>query len=70
MGKEVVTIIHIKLWDKQNDRFVDDDDILHIGLDGKVYEIYAADLGSGAYLDREDVSERYDLYIVGVDMGR
>ncbi|MGM1044831.1 MAG: hypothetical protein ACQEXX_01655 [Bacillota bacterium] len=50
------------IWDKKENRAVpEDDDFLHIGADGKVYEIVAASMGGDTWLSRDDVSDRYEV---------
>jgi hypothetical protein len=52
----------ICIWDKKENKQVPSDDFnLHIGADGKVYELAAASGGQDVWLDREDVSDRYEV---------
>jgi hypothetical protein len=58
------------LRDKATSLMVDEDYIynIYIGLDGKPYEVSAACMGGDTWLDTEDVSDKYSVYLVGVDV--
>lgn len=56
----------IKIFNKTTGKYVEDDDIdICIGSDGRIYEVSAASgFGGSVWLDREDVSEYYEIRLI------
>lgn len=52
----------VSIWDKEKNTLISSDSReLYIGADGKVYELGAACMGGDVWLNREDVSNRYEV---------